>query len=677
MKINSMRTRLLLIFLPIFILSFGVLSCSSYYLSQKALGRSVDETAVAVGNDYANQIRADVDRKVLRLEELASNPVVQSGNDKMQIKETIAAANKRTGEFDSIYFMWPNGAGIRGDGSSSQNKGADYFEKVVSTQKLYVSNPRIARSTGKLSVNVTVPVIANGQLIGVLGGTYSLDRMSELVKILKFKETGYGFIADSSGAIIAYPSKPEFIGKLKLNEKQINPDLNFEKKELDDRLINLFNGAVGTGKQVEGEYSFIDGITRVAVFTPIDLAGGGRWIIGVVAPEAEVYKEASALAKTMFIVSLIFIGLSILFVVFFSKRIARPIQIIRDECILLAQGDFREHETLVQSEDEIGQLARGFRDMRTKLHVLITNVQNQAEQLAASSEQLTASAGQSADAVNQVSGSIAEIAQGTEKQADEVNRISSVVKQMSDNISQNSITTSEVSDIAINTSKEAEHGKQAVGQAIKQMNKINQGSKAVQNAIAELVKGSQEISEIVGLISTIAGQTNLLALNAAIEAARAGEHGRGFAVVAEEVRKLAEESNKAAQQIAELIQKNQVNMDQAVTAIQDSTEGVKEGLGIVNVTGETFNKIVGSIVNLSEQIRETSASIKQMDDASQLLVSSVDEIDKVSKKNAVETQNVSAASEEQSASMEEIASSSQSLAKLATTLQDAVVRFKV
>ncbi|MEN6383793.1 MAG: methyl-accepting chemotaxis protein [Phycisphaerales bacterium] len=677
MKITSIRTRLLLILLPIFILSFGILSAASYYLSQQFLGRSVDETAVSVGNDYANQIRFSVDRKVIRLEELASVPAIQNGSDKTQIIETMAAANKRTGEFNSIYFMWLDGSGIRGDGSSSQNKGADYFEKVIATHKPYVSDPRVARSTGKLSVNVTVPVVANGQLIGVLGGTYSLEKMTELVQTLKFKETGYGFIADDSGAIIAYPSRPEFLGKLKLNEKQINPDLKVEKAELDDRLISLFGDAVQGGKQVEGKYSFIDGITRVAVFTPIDIAGGGRWVIGVAAPEAEVYKESSVLARTMLIVSLLFIIISALFIIVLSKRIVRPIQVIRDECMLLAKGDFRERETTVHSDDELGQLAQGFRDMSTNLRNLVTNVQGQAEQLAASSEQLTASTQQSADAVNQVAGSITGIAQGTEKQADAVTRISSAAKQMSDNIDQNSITTSEVSTIALNASQEAEHGKQAVGQAVGQMNKISQGSEAVQSAITELAKGSQEISEIVNFISTIAGQTNLLALNAAIEAARAGEHGRGFAVVAEEVRKLAEESNKAAQQIAVLIQKNQANMDQAVAATQNGTEGVKVGIEVVQAAGETFNKIVGSIMNLSEQIKETSESIKKMDDASQVLVSSINEIDQVSKESAAETQTVSAATEEQSASMEEIASSSQSLAKMASTLQDAVAKFKV
>jgi methyl-accepting chemotaxis protein len=179
------------------------------------------------------------------------------------------------------------------------------------------------------------------------------------------------------------------------------------------------------------------------------------------------------------------------------------------------------------------------------------------------------------------------------------------------------------------------------------------------------------------LISTIAGQTNLLALNAAIEAARAGEHGRGFAVVAEEVRKLAEESNRAAGQIGILIERNQLNMDQAVAATEAGAAGIEAGISMANATGETFAKIVKSILHLSEQIREISEAIQQMATGNRDLVASIEEIDHISKNSAAQVQTVSAATEEQSASMEEIASSSQSLANLAAELQEAVAKFRV
>ncbi|MDR3591006.1 MAG: methyl-accepting chemotaxis protein, partial [Negativicutes bacterium] len=127
----------------------------------------------------------------------------------------------------------------------------------------------------------------------------------------------------------------------------------------------------------------------------------------------------------------------------------------------------------------------------------------------------------------------------------------------------------------------------------------------------------------------------------------------------------------------ELIRRNQVNMDQAVTATQAGTDGVKAGVAVVNAASETFRKIAGAVIQLSEQIGEISDSLDHMATSSQTLVSSIREIDRVSRENAGEAQTVSAATEEQSASMQEIASSSQGLAKLAGDLQEAVSKFRV
>jgi methyl-accepting chemotaxis protein len=677
MKVTSIQTRFLLMLLPLFILCFGLLSSVSYYLSNKFLINSVNETAASIGADYANQIQFDLQEKLLRLDDLANTQRIKNGNNKEQMIQAMAETQKRVGYFDTIFFVSLDGSGILSNNSTGQYNDRDYFQKVLATQKAYISDPLISRTTGSLSVVLATPVFNNGQITGVLGGTYSLEMLTELMRGLKFKETGYGFIADHSGTVIAHPANPEMIGKLKLNEKQLNPQLNLPTKELDDRLIRLFKTASEAGKQIEGDYSFVDGVTKIGVFTPVRLPDGSQWIMTVTAPETEVNKEVATLGRMMIIISIVCIIIAILFIIFLSKRFAKPIQLIRDECLILTEGDLSKQKIQVFSHDEIGQLAKGFQDMRENLRVLVTNVKSQAEHVAASSEELTASANHSADAANQIAGSICDIAHGTEKQATSADSIAAVAREMSANTQQILSTTQGVAKIALNTSQEAEKGKQSVKQAIVQMQDINHGTEAVQNAITELAGGSQEISEMVNLISTIASQTNLLALNAAIEAARAGEHGRGFAVVAEEVRKLAEQSNQATQQIGAVIKKNQINMDQAVAASQSGSERVKDGIVIINSAGEMFTIIVESIIQFSQQIKEISEAIQQIVNGSQSLVNSIHEIEMVSKENAAETQTISAATEEQSASMQEIASASQSLASLASSLQEAVAKFRV
>lgn len=196
-------------------------------------------------------------------------------------------------------------------------------------------------------------------------------------------------------------------------------------------------------------------------------------------------------------------------------------------------------------------------------------------------------------------------------------------------------------------------------------------------AVIKLGDRSKEIGQIVDTISGIAGQTNLLALNAAIEAARAGEQGRGFAVVAEEVRRLAEQSQDAAKQIADLINEIQSDTDKAVVGINEGTKEVKVGTEVVTTAGQAFRQIASLIEELSVKGQEIDLAIQKVQDDSQKIVLAINEIDKVSKNSAGQAQTVSAATEEQSASIEEIAASSQGLAKMSSALQVAIEKFRI
>lgn len=677
MKITSIQTRLLLLLIPCFIIAFGLLSGISYYLSSQALTRALDDNAQAIGTDYAQRIQAYIREAIVQQEAFASSLASLSNSaNQQQLAAGLTESQKRSNYLESEVFIFLDGNAVKADGTTTPLGDRDYFKTVVATQKPVVSELLLSRTTGKLAFNIAVPVTDNGKMVGVLTGSFSIDKLSTLIKDLKWLDTGYGLIANADGTVIAHPILPQLIGKLNLTEKKVNPELHLQQNEQDEHMISQFKTSAASGKATLGVYEF-NGTSRIAQMNAIDLPGGQRWVMVLTAPEYEAKHGLTLLTRTLLITAFVCLILAIGAILFISRHIATPIRLIRNEALLLTQGDLRDRAITVDTHDEIGQLAQGFYELRRNWRSLIIQVLSQAEQVAASSEELTASANQSAEAVGQVASSVTTIAQGAAQEASAVSHINSVAQDMAGKADQLTANTKEVSGIAVNTSHAAEQGRQAINQVVEQIHKIGDDSNAISIAIAELNKGSQEIGEIVTLISAIADQTNLLALNAAIEAARAGEHGRGFAVVAEEVRKLAENSSQAALKIGDLIGQNQLNMEQAVSASQSSTAGVHAGIDLVGTAGDTFAAIVNDVSHLSEKINIMSDSINHVAIGTQSLGGSIREIDTAIQAGAGEAEAVSAATEEQSASMQQIAASSQSLATLAGDLQAAVSRFQV
>lgn len=374
------------------------------------------------------------------------------------------------------------------------------------------------------------------------------------------------------------------------------------------------------------------------------------------------------------VLCLLSMAVSILIGFFSARAITRPVGRLVATAGEIAAGKLN-HTIEVQYQDEIGDLQQAFKNMVQNLRAVVRNVQANAEQVASSSEELTASAEQAARAANQVTDTATKVAQGADRQLAAVNETMQVVEQMSAGIQQIAANADMVAANSDRTAQAAASGRQEVDQAIKQMAAIENTVRHSAAAVAGLGARSQEIGQIIATIAGIAGQTNLLALNAAIEAARAGEQGRGFAVVAEEVRKLAEQSQEAAKQIAALIGQIQADTGQAVEAMEAGTRETREGTAVINSTGEVFSSIVSLIEQQSTQVREISAAIQQLAGGSQHIVTAVRQIDHVSKEATGHTESVTAATQEQAAATQEIAAASEALAKMAEELQNTAKRF--
>ena len=677
-KFKSIRAKLIVVLVTVFIISFTLLSLTGYHFARRGIVQNVERAIDATALDYSHRMQAHISEMMTQVSSLTSLQRVRTGENKDQIVEAMNELHQRACVFDVILFAWPDGESVRWDGVDAFYGDRDYVQQVLRTERPFVGEVVISRARGNLVVPLAAPVIHDGKLNGVLAATYNLERLSDFLSDIEFMNTGYGYLLDGQGRVLGNPRLPETVWKLDFSERSIDPALGFRNAEFSDELIGLYQRALQSSEDpVIGGYVFPDGTPKIGAFSPINLTGGQRWTLAVMAPESEALAELNLLAKAMLGISILFIILAVVFTILLSNNISKPISLIRDQFMYLAEGDLTERQMNITSNDEIAQLAKCFWDMRRNIHDIIMTVQDQAERVSASSQELTAGSQKCASLSALISENVAEVTTGTNKQATSAKNIVDISETMSKDTRQALDVAQEILSLAVNTSDEATQGKQAVGRAVVQMKQIGDGSAAVHAAVNELAKGSNEISEIVNLISSIAGQTNLLALNAAIEAARAGEHGKGFAVVAEEVRKLAESSNLAAKQIGELITHNQHNMDNAITAIKTGGEGVQAGVDVVNAAGDTFEKIVAGINSLSGQIKRISDYIEELVSASSDLNQSIQEISNVTQQNATEVQEISEEITTQTANIDDIAKASHNLAEMAFNLQGITSRFTV
>ena len=650
----KLKTKMLLWIGAPLIVIFLAMAAFTYWEASSMIEQATEREMRALSAYHAEEISRMVEEPKGILDGLGQVWTTKLPSDKTFI-ETAASFGART-DIDGIYlasvghdFLYGNEQIV--PQAEFDPTSRNWYRLAKQNDGVQISDVYINKFHNTKVVALSRELRASDGREAVLGMDIPFADIEKTVLSLKVGEHGGAFLLDAAGRFIAHP--------VMTMEDNVHAQGEEDARRLLSKEPIFFTN---TWQGIENYY----------VVHPV---GNTGWSLVLFVPKDEVLGDVDTLKWAMLtvaLVSLLLLG-GLLYKI--AHSIAGPLENMAVAAQEVAKGNLAVVPPQMNREDEIGQLHNALLAMVKNLRELIQKTAQTSEQLAAASEQLTASADQSAQGAQSAAEAIVKITGSTVEQNEVVDQSFQTVDVITTAINEITKGISDVSAATHRAETATVEGQQGLGVAVKGMDVLDQSAKDVSEAVTALYESSKRISEIVEMITQIAEQTNLLALNAAIEAARAGEQGRGFAVVAEEVRKLAEQSGTAAQEITALITDNANRIENTFKVMQKQKEHVGEGVEQVNQAGEQFNRIAGVVSELTEKVDAILKSTEGIKTGSARMVSSVESVQKVSNAVHSEAENVSAVSEEQAASMQEIAASSQTLAQLAQDLQKLVGRF--
>ena len=427
-------------------------------------------------------------------------------------------------------------------------------------------------TTQFLETTLASPVVKNGAFVGLVGVDIELKSFKDIINQIQGLGEGYAFLLSNQGMYITHPTD-SFIGRY---SAEMNPEEDKQHKITEN---------ISKGIKFEFLAGFEDSDQEIYVlFVPIFLGETENpWSLGLIVKRSDIEKEANADLRNSIIVSLVGFVILLFFIILFTSRITAPIREGVELAKSISEGNL-SGAININRNDEIGTLTNSLNNMSERLRKIIIQLKESIQNLSMLSKTLT----NSSKGLSEKAGQHASASQ---------NMIVSV-EQVAANIKNNTMNAQQTEKIAEKTVETVRSS----------------------NVSSHLnVSSMKAIADKITLITDIAFQTNILALNAAVESARAGEQGKGFAVVASEVRKLAERSKLAADEITKL---------------------VSQSVHTSELAGEQLSQVVPEIENILELVKSISLAGNEQDAGISIINNELNELDIIARNNAVTAQNL-------------------------------------
>ena len=527
-----------------------------------------------------------------------------------------------------------------------------YKSAVEKKGKVAYTDPYADAFSGKMMISISRTVENQGKLVGVISFDINLEEIATTLSGVKIGEKGYAFISDAKGIMIAHPDDTLLGGDI------VTTLAYWENAKNNEAGHQIFN--------YKDEDKFINYTTN----------NNTGWKVMASLSVTELTKHSRTIMQMTLLVIFVIAIVAVAVAMLVSSGISKKLEKLIITFEKAAEGDLTVGVD-IHSKDEFEEVGNHFNIMIRKIGELILNVKASSEVMYKTSDRISKMANETNIAIGEVALTIDQVAQGASETAQDIQTGADAVNTLAGQIENIDGLTSEMIGISENSNRLGEEGLKVMSKLTEATEKNNKASVEVGQVVSDMNSTTNQIGMITDAINNIAEQTNLLALNAAIEAARAGEAGKGFSVVADEIRKLAEQSTSATNQIQTLIETIKSKSGMAVQSMEEAKFIVLEQNQAVSNTKDIFNKILESIASLMKEIKLIQSSIVETNKGKEEIVTRMQNISAVSEESSASAEEVSATTQEVTAIMSEFTNSAGELQDLSTKLEEEINKFKL